>query len=159
MRTFFRQLLLAAILFEAVVVGGLALFMGIGMIFGYLPHSDRPGPGWHEPSQTVSSLPIVWEWLSLNPWTPPIIGAVICVLLKAVLIVPRAPFAMVRVVGALLAGSAAVLWVVATGWYFALSLSVQWAGLTFGIICGGWVLPRILHNRPWVAQRAAVANR
>ena len=142
-----RQLVVAVVAFEVVVIGGVATFMAAGMLLGYLPYSDRPGPGWYGPGATVRSLPIVWQWVSLNWWAPPAYGASVFVIAKAVSLIPRLPGVVVRVVAAVLAAGAAVLWVAATGWVFALALSVQWTALFAGIAYGTCVIPRILDGK------------
>ena len=142
-----RQLVIAVVAFEVVVIGGIAAFMALGMVFGYLPLSDRPGPGWYGPGETISSLPIVWQWVSLNWWSPPMYGPAVFVIVKAVSLIPRLARIVVRVIASVLAAGVAVLWVVATGWFFALALSVQWAGILAGIAYGACVVPRILRVR------------
>ena len=115
-----RQFALSVLVYEVVVIGGIALFMTAGMLIGYLPYTDRPGPGWYGPSQTIGEIPMVGQWLRLRPWVPPIYGGAIFVVIKGLSLVPRLPRAIVRIAGAILAAAAAVVWVLATGWYFAL---------------------------------------
>lgn len=144
--SFIRQLILAVVGYETLVIGGIALFMAGGMLLGYLPYSDRPGPGWYGPRQTIGAMPMIWQWLSLNPWAPPLHAAMIFLLMKVLSLVPRLPRVVVRIVGSLIAVAVAVIWVGATGWYFALSLSVQWAALVLAIAYGVWFLPRVLYG-------------
>jgi hypothetical protein len=40
------RFLKAVALYLATVVGGVTLFLIFAPLFGYLPYSDRPGPGW-----------------------------------------------------------------------------------------------------------------
>ena len=140
-----RQFVLAVAGYEALVIGGIALFMVGGMLVGYLPYTDRPGPGWYGASNTIHELPMVGQWLRLNPWVPPIYGAVLFILMKGLSIVPRVPRALVRVVASVLTAAIAIVWALATGWYFSLSLSVQWAAPLLSIAYGGWFLPRVLY--------------
>ncbi len=135
-----------------IVIGGTALFMAVAMLLGYLPYTDRPGPGWYGPRNTVGELPVVAAWLKLNFWVPPIYGAAIFVLVKPLTLFHRLPRAVVRVVASLLAAASGVLWVAATGWFFSLALVVQWAALVMGVLFGALLLPRILFGgRPAAA--------
>jgi hypothetical protein len=143
---FIQQLILAVVGYEALVIGGIALFMAGGMLLGYLPYTDRPGPGWYGSRQTIRELPMIWQWLRLNPWAPPIYAAAIFLLMRVLSLVPRLPRMVVRIAGSLIAAAVAVLWVAATGWYFSLSLSVQWAALGFAVAYGAWFLPRVLYG-------------
>jgi hypothetical protein len=144
-QNFSRQFLFAVVGYELLVIGGIAFFMVGAMLIGYLPYTDRPGPGWYGPSATLQQIPMVGEWLKLRAWVPPIYGAVIFLLMKALSLIPRLPRAVVRVVASLLAGAIAVIWVAATGWYFALALSVQWAALALAVVYGSWFLPKVLY--------------
>jgi len=143
----FRQFIIAVIAFESVVIGGIALFMAVGMLVGYLPYSDRPGPGWYGPSETIPSLPVVWQWLHLNYWAPPMYAAAVFLLVKTISVVPKLPRMVIRIIGTLLTAFVALFWVLATGWYFSLSLSVQWVSLAFSILYGAWVLPTIIYGK------------
>lgn len=128
-------------LFAVVVAGGTFLFLVSSTIVGFLPYSDRPGPGWgrgafnwHEVGFFVGWLPLLiypllFLGLSLFPFAR-LLGWF------------RAPRLLLRVFGALFSGTAALIAVLAGGWYIAISESAALAGALSGMIYGALLLPR-----------------
>ena len=47
MKRFLLDFLRSAGIYELVTYGGLTLFLALAPLVGYLPYSDRPGPGWY----------------------------------------------------------------------------------------------------------------
>ena len=135
------------LLYLAIVAGGLTLFLVLAPIFGYLPYSDRPGPGWygHFPALGWSEF---WsnalEMLSYGTFIALLIaiGGGVCVLLIRLAERFGAPLLAVRLAGGLLTAIVTGWFVLGAGWYIALGLPAWITATTLGLIAGAWILPR-----------------
>ena len=130
------------------VAGGLTLFLILSPVFGYLPYSDRPGPGWH------GSFPaLTWREFWANTGSMLEFG-----LFFAILLAPAGAICtlVVRGLGAasfpplmrhVLAGVAAIVvtgyFVAAIGWYVALGVPGLVVSITFGVAACTVVLPTL----------------
>ncbi len=134
-------------LYLLVVVGGIVCFLCLAPVFGYLPYSDRPGPGWigRFPGITwgdflgVVSFLLGWALL-LTPYA--IVAALILFGVARLLERIRTPRLIVAVVGALLAGFVSGYIVEGIGWYIAIAEPPVHVAELLGIIFGAWLLPR-----------------
>lgn len=129
-----------------VVIGGLTLFLALAPLFGYLPYSDRPGPGWYGRFPAVG-----WAEFWLHAWEMAGAGAFFAILfiLPATLLVlaVRACETMgmragvVRVVAALLSALVSGYWAMAAAWYIAGAPVLGLLAIALGAVAGACVLP------------------
>jgi hypothetical protein len=129
-------------LFVIVVALGTFLFLLCSITIGYLPYSDRPGPGWGRThfnwGETHLFLNSV---LFMAVFFLPFAGATLFPFAQILgwLVCPRW---IVRAVGSLFSGFAAMIAVLALAWYVALSQYPIYAGGVFALVYGAFVLPR-----------------
>jgi len=133
-------------LYLLVVVGGVLAFLSLAPVFGYLPYSDRPGPGWYGrfPAITWSQF---WHgasscfgWsLLLLPYAA-VCGLALFLVIR-VLERFRTSHFVVAVVGALLGGLVSGYVVLGIGWYIAIAAAPVWVAMMLGLLFGAWLLP------------------
>jgi hypothetical protein len=137
-----------ALLFSGIVGIGTSLVLLLSSCFGYLPYSDRPGPGWrgrvHWPSWTEFVT-----YIGFAPWF-----AYFCLFfglglfgLCLVLGVASTPRWLNRLVGGVIAAAAAGLAVMAAGWYLALAAIGPDAAIVLGLLYGVFLFPRFIESR------------
>jgi hypothetical protein len=137
-----------ALLFSGVVGVGTSIVLLLSSCFGYLPYSDRPGPGWwgrvHWPSWAESAT-----YIGFAPWF-----AYFCLYfglglfgLSLVLGVASAPRWLNRLLGGVIAAAAAGLAVMGAGWYLALAAIGPDAALVLGLLYGVFLFPRFIQPR------------
>jgi len=138
-----------ALLFSCVVSLGTCLVLLVSSCIGYLPYSDRPGPGWwgspHWPSWAE-----ITTYFGFAPWF-----AYFCLYfglglfgLSLVLGVSSTARWLIRIIGGLIAGLAAGLAVLGAGWYLALASIGPDAAALIGLLYGVFLFPRFIHARP-----------
>jgi hypothetical protein len=134
-----------AVGFYLLVVTGMPLLAIVVMSFvGYVPYSDRPGPGWYGLRLAISAreLKFFVDWWSVTA-VAALPAAVVLYVLRAVLHVVRTPrWALAIVCGFISAFIAAYLFL-AAGWYIALSSVVVAMAALAGFIYGALLLPRL----------------
>ena len=134
-------------LYLGVVAGGLTVFLIFAPLFGYLPYSDRPGPGWH------GSFPALgWADFWNNSLQMAGFGVFIALLIASggaivvglIRLTERfhAPLIAVRVGGAILSALVTAYFVMGAGWYISLGLPAWIVSVALGTVAGGWLLPR-----------------
>jgi len=148
-KRFFVNLLAAVGDYLLFAVGGTILLLAASTVIGYLPYSDRPGPGWYDSKQTFS-FGQVWyfvNWGAFLALYAYVVG--LALFLGAwVLASLRSPRWLIAVLGGLAAGYVSFYLVAATGWYIAISpFPVYGAGI-LGLFFGGWLLPRHASAQP-----------
>ena len=134
-------------LYLVVVVGGVLSFLSLAQVFGYLPYSDRPGPGWFGRFPAISwaefwhgaSYHFGWSALLL-PYAA--VSGFIMFLIVRVLERFRTPRVVVAVVGALLGGIVSGYIVLGVGWYIAIAAAPVYVAMVLGLIFGALLLPR-----------------
>ena len=115
---------------------------------GYLPYSDRPGPGWwgrvHWPSLAEAGT-----YLCFAPWFGYfcLIFGVGIFLLSLVLGFASSPKWLNRILGGVISVLAAGLAVAGAGWYFALAEIGPDVAMLFGLIYGAFLFPRFVFLR------------
>jgi hypothetical protein len=134
-------------LYLLVVVGGLFCFLSLAPVFGYLPYSDRPGPGWFGrfPGVTWSDF---WSgfmfflgWVALLvPYA--VVAGLLLFVIARLLERFRVPRIAVAVVAALLAGFVSGYIVAGIGWYISIAAPPVYFAMILGIVFGAWLLPR-----------------
>ncbi len=137
-----------ALLFSGIVGVGTSLVLLLSSSFGYLPYSDRPGPGWwgrvHWPSWAEFAT-----YIGFSPWF-----AYFCLYfglglfaLSLVLGVASAPRWLNRLLGGAIAAAAAGLAVMAAGWYLALAEIGPDSAIILGLLYGVFLFPRFIQPR------------
>jgi hypothetical protein len=136
------------LLFSGIVGIGTSLVLLASSSFGYLPYSDRPGPGWwgrvHWPSWAEFA-----NYIEFSPWF-----AYFCLYfglglfgLSLILGVAATPRWLNRLLGGAIAGSAAGLAVMGAGWYLALAEIGPYAAIILGLLYGVFLFPRFIQPR------------
>jgi hypothetical protein len=137
-----------ALLFSCTIGVGTSLVLLVSSCVGYLPYSDRPGPGWwgrvHWPSWAE-----VTTYFGFAPWF-----AYFCLyfglglfVLSLVLGFVSTPRWLNRIIGGLIAALAAGLAVMAAGWYLALAEIGPDAAVVIGLLYGVFLFPRFIEPR------------
>jgi len=134
-------------LYILVVVGGSLCFLSLAPLFGYLPYSDRPGPGWFGRFPAIGwtdfwhGVDFILGWaLLLLPYA--IVAGLIVFALARLLERVKTPRIVVAVICALLAGFMSGYIVLALGWYIAIADAPVYFAIVLGLIFGGLLLPR-----------------
>lgn len=138
----------------AVAVGSYVSLLALGLVItltvstavGYLPYSDRPGPGWTEPFFSFELVGFYLSWSVLLLLPTAIYGTVIFAWVRLLNLL-AAPLVIIRIVSGMTAGLLAYVLVAGVGWYIAIAafpvLVAAGLGATWGIV----VLPRNLGQR------------
>lgn len=136
------------LLFSGIVGLGTSIVLLLASCFGYLPYSDRPGPGWwghvHWPSWAECST-----YLGFAPWF-----AYFCLYfglglfgLCLVLSIASTPRWLNRLLGGVIAAASASLAVAGAGWYLALAAIGPDAAIVLGLFYGVFLFPRFVKPR------------
>jgi hypothetical protein len=126
--------------YAAVVSAGTLLFLVGSSIVGYLAYSDRPGPSWGRGVFSWGEVKFFVGWLPLLIYSLLYLGASLFPFAR-LLGWFRSPRWLLRVFGGLFAGIAALVAVLAAGWYIAISQYPAFAGAVSGMIYGAVLLP------------------
>ncbi len=138
-----------ALLFSGLVGMGTSLVLLASSCIGYLPYSDRPGPGWwgrvHAPSWA--------EFVQYIGFAP--LFAYFCLYFglgifgfSLVLSISSAPRWLSRLLGGMVCAVAAGLAVLGAGWYFALAVIGLDAAILLGLIYGALLFPSFVRPLP-----------
>jgi hypothetical protein len=128
-------------LFVVVVATGTFLFLVSSTIVGFLPYSDRPGPGWGRGAFSWHEVGFFVGWLPLLIYPLLFLGLSLFPFVR-LLGWFRAPRWLLRVFGTVFSGLSAFVAVMAAGWYIAISQYPVYAGALSGIVYGAILLPR-----------------
>jgi len=116
-------------------------------VFGYLPYSDRRGPGWIGKFPAIGwadfwhGVGFMFGWaLLLVPYA--IVAGLIVFALARLLERFKVPRLVVAIVAALLAGFVSGYIVLGIGWYIAIAGAPVYFAAVLGLIYGGCLLPR-----------------
>lgn len=142
------------------VLWGSAVVLVLSTLVGYLPYSDRPGPGWDGVQQTASwaNLWFVASWIAFSAIYVFAAG-VILYLGARLLALIRAPRWLVSVIGGIASGCASLYLIAAMGWYIAVDTFPVYAAGILGLLFGGFLLPKRINehgNRPQWRHWAAL---
>jgi hypothetical protein len=134
-------------LFAVVVAVGTFFFVVSSTVVGFLPYSDRPGPGWGRAAFSWHEVGFFVGWLPLLIYLLLYLGAALFPFARLLgwFHVPRW---LLRVFGAVFSGLAAFVAVMAAGWYIAISQYPAIAGALSGMIYGAVLLPRFSGASP-----------
>ena len=147
MKRFLSDLLRSVGLYLLLVVGGSVCFLSLAPVFGYLPYSDRPGPGW------IGKFPGIgwadfWQgvayminWaLLLLPYA--MVAGLIVFALARLLERVKIPRVIVAIVAALVGGFVSGYVVLGIGWYIAIAAAPVYFASVLGLVFGGFLLPK-----------------
>jgi hypothetical protein len=135
----------------AAVCGGVFLAMTISAYIGYLPYSDRPGPGWYGPRLLpLDEVAYYIEFATMLLSRITAIAAVIFFFLARTLGALRLPKWAIAGYAAFTIGLVSLIAVAAAGWYIAVDAFAVYAGGVIGVLYGIFVLPRFA--RPLAAE-------
>ena len=131
-----------------IILGGLFLYMVGAQILGYLPYSDRPGPGWYKGEILVDwdGLKFVLDFiLFLGIY---IIGSLILVYgLFRIFRLFGYNRIIYSILGGLIIGFLCLYWTLGIGWYIAIDGSTVTAGGILGLIYGATIFPKLLRPK------------
>jgi hypothetical protein len=127
---------------------GTSLVLFLSSCIGYLPYSDRPGPGWRGGIHLPSWAEFL-TYISFAPWL-----AYFCLffgiglfVLSLILGIASTPRWLNRMLGGIFAALSAGIAILAGGWYFALAEIGPVAALILGLLYGIFLFPRFIHSR------------
>jgi MFS family permease len=142
-KLFAKDLVKSLALYCLIVAGGTVLILLALSAIGYLPYSDRPGPGWH--SAHIPTLREISFYLSFGIFF--LIN--FCLLWGAALFVfarclgwLSAPRVFVALTGGFAAGLVTLMGMAGTGWYIAVAAFPVYTAGILGLVFGAAVLPR-----------------
>jgi len=125
------------------LLGGLLLVLLGCALVGYLPYSDRPGPGWwtqpHLPIWEEIRFYIDWERLMIPML---FFWSTIFFAFAAIVGWLRTPRWIVRVCAGILCGLISFVATLAAGWYISLGAFPIYVAGGLGLLFGIFVLPR-----------------
>jgi hypothetical protein len=143
MRPFLRDYILAVGWYMTLVVMGLVVTLVISSAVGYLPYSDRPGPGWVGPAFSLGQLGYYASWATLLLLPTAAYGSALFAYHRLLRFLD-APLPLIRLIGAATGGIVTLVLAAAAGWYIAMAAFPAWAAAGLGALWGAAVLPRHL---------------
>jgi len=144
---FILNLILSTLIFLAVVPGGLTLLLILVPLFGYIPYSDRPGPGWYGKFPAMS-LDQFWtnaiDTVGIGAFYAVFLalGGLLVVVLIRVMELFKAEIFTVRIIGGFFSAVVTAYFSAAAGWYFAMGYLGWITTIVLGALAGSWLLPR-----------------
>lgn len=141
MKQFGRHLLFGLL----IILGGLFLYMTIAISIGYLPYSDRPGPGWYKKPFGISWDEISYIWSFILFLGIYILGTLIIVyfLFRLFRLIGYNKI-IYSILGGLIIGFLSLYWTYGIGWYIAIDGSTILTGGILGVIYGATLFPKFL---------------
>lgn len=165
-KRFAKDLVKSVALYCLTVAGGTVLLLLVLSGIGYLPYSDRPGPGWH--AAHIPTLREIGFYLSFGTFflvTLSLFWGVALFLFARCLGWLSAPRPLVAVSGAIAAGFVTCMGVAGAGWYIAIAAFPVYAAGILGLLFGALLLPRFADIRSssrdwkrWLGITATVAT-
>ena len=134
-------------LYVLVVIGGTVAFLSLAPVVGYLPYSDRPGPGWHGRfpaiswAEFVENVKFMLDWASLFIWQAIFFALLIFFLARGLELV-RTPRLAVAIVCAVVSVFFTGFLMLAAGWYIALGAAPFYFSILLAVVFGAILLPR-----------------
>lgn len=133
-------------LYAVVVSAGTFVFLVGSSMVGYLAYSDRPGPGWGRGAFSWSEVRFFLGWLPFLIYSLLYLGVALFPFAR-VLGWLGSPRWLLCVFGGVFSGIAALIGVLAAGWYIAISQFPAYAGGMCGMAYGAVFLPRFSGTR------------
>lgn len=128
-------------LYLVLVAGGVVLLLTLSSAVGYLPYSDRPGPGWQAPSISISQIGFYLSWATLLVVPCLTYGTVVFLFIRLLRWL-GAPSIYVRVLACICAAAISLIVVAGVGWYIAIAAFPVWVAAGLGGVWGAALLPR-----------------
>ena len=128
-----------------IILGGLFIYMTAAIYIGYLPYSDRPGPGWYDKDFGITWGEVKYvlgfiEFLGIY-----ILGTLVVVYLLFMLFrllgYNRIIYATL---GGLIIGFLSFYMTLGIGWYIAIDASTIWIAGILGLVYGSTLFPLFL---------------
>lgn len=157
MKQFLRDYVTAVGSYVGLIAVGLVITLTVSSAVGYLPYSDRPGPGWIGPSFSFGQLGFYLSWSTLL-LLPSAIYATVIVVFARLLTLFDAPWVVIRIIGALSAAFIGLVLASGVGWYISMAAFPAYVAAGLGAAWGAVLLPRYLGPKPprpkWVRSTA-----
>jgi len=134
-------------LYLVVVVGGTVAFLSLAPVVGYLPYSDRPGPGWYARFPAVSwaefieTVRFMVDWARLLIWHAIILALLIFLLARSLELV-RVPRVVVAIICAVVSAFFTGVLIGAAGWYIAIGAAAVYFAMFLALVFGALLLPK-----------------
>ena len=144
---FFLDLVKTVGLYLLVVIGGTVAFLSLAPVFGYLPYSDRPGPGWYGRFPAISwaeFIETVWymlDWAKLFIWQSSFCALLIFLLARGLELV-RTPRIAVAIVCAVVSVFFTGFLILAAGWYIAIGAAPFYFAIFLAVVFGALLVPK-----------------
>jgi hypothetical protein len=136
------------------LAGGVFLALTLSTAVGYLPYSDRPGPGWYGPQiPPLEEIAYYLDFSFLFLGRLTAIAAIIFLVLARILGVLHMPKWAIASYGALTVALVSLIAVSAAGWYIAIAAFPVYAGGVIGLLYGAVALPRFARPRSSEGRR------
>jgi hypothetical protein len=134
-----------AISYALVLAGGTFVLLVVVSAVGYLPYSDRPGPGWHAahiPALQEVGYYASWAIFFVGPFAL-LWGILLFALVRALgwLGTPRW---LVRTITAVFAFFLSLLGLAATGWYIAIAGVIVYGGAAIAALFSAWIFTHFM---------------
>src|SRR5215472_8219291 len=113
-----KRLVVCSLLYAVALAGGVFLLLVVSSAVGYLPYSDRPGPGWfspHLPTLRESGFFASWAFFFVGPFAL-FWGAILFVFVRLTGWL-GSPKWFLRTLGGFFGGALGLLGIEAFGWY------------------------------------------
>jgi hypothetical protein len=137
------RIIFFALLYAITLAGGIFIFLVASSAVGYLPYSDRPGPGWynpHLPPLQEMSFFASWAFRFVGPFA--LLWGAILFLFTRLTAWLGAPKWLLRTLGGVFGSVLGLLGIAAAGWYIAISWVATDVGAVLGLLFGVILLPK-----------------
>ena len=134
-------------LYVVIVIGGTICFLCLAPVVGYLPYSDRPGPGWYGSfpainwAEFIETVRFMLSWAELFIWQA-ILFALLIFLLARSLELIRTPRFVVAIVCAVVSVFLTGFLILAAGWYISLGAAPFYFAILLALVFGGLLIPK-----------------
>jgi hypothetical protein len=143
----FFDLLKSVGLYLLVVIGGTVAFLSLAPVFGYLPYSDRPGPGWYGRFPAISwaefidTVRYMLGWAKLFIWQASFFALIIFLLARGLELV-RTPRFVVAIICAVVSVFLTGLLMLAAGWYISIGAAPFYFAILLSVVFGALLVPK-----------------
>lgn len=134
-------------LYLLVVIGGTVAFLSLAPVFGYLPYSDRPGPGWYGRFPAISwpefieTLRYMLDWAKLFIWQSVFCALLIFLLARGLELI-RTPRIAVAIVCAIVSVFFTGVLILAAGWYISIGAAAFYFAISLAVVFGALLVPK-----------------
>ena len=132
-------------MYLVVVPGGVVATLILSSAVGYLPYSDRPGPGWYRPSFSLAQAAHYLSWGVLLSLPSVVLATGMFVWLRLLQLLDT-PRLAIRILGGTVAGALSVVLIAEGGWFINLAPFAVWVGGLLGVAWAGVLMPRLLDS-------------